>query len=194
MKEIWKDIVVDKEELNIYNGVYLVSNYGRVKRIYKNGKFKILKPYKDNDGYLRVGLSKDCISKVYLVHRLVLLAFDYNSYFKGALVNHKDENPSNNYIDNLEWCTSIYNNNYGNRIGKCIKSRTGKYIGLEHHKSRKVICTTTNMVFNLIKDAASFYSMNKGNIIACCKGVSHYAGKLEDGTKLKWMYYEDYLS
>lgn len=57
--------------------------------------------------------------------------------------------------------------------------------------SRKVICITTNKVFNKIKDAANYYNIsNSANITSCCKGKLNYCGRLEDGTKLKWEYYK----
>ena len=61
----------------------------------------------------------------------------------------------------------------------------------KHYK--KVVCLTTGKVFNTIVDAHNFYGSNKSGIIRCCKGKSHYAGTLDDGTKLHWMYYDDYL-
>ena len=59
---------------------------------------------------------------------------------------------------------------------------------------RKVICITTNKVFNSIKEAGKYYGLCEGsNIGAACKGKRRTVGKLSDGTPLKWMYYEDYL-
>ena len=76
-------------------------------------KEKILKGF-DNDGYRRVRLNKTGIENDYSIHRLAAIAFipNPNNYPE---VNHKDENPSNNKIDNLEWCTAKYNVNYGTR-------------------------------------------------------------------------------
>ena len=65
---------------------------------------------------------------------------------------------------------------------------------LSDYKKIKVICLTTNKVFNSAKEAGFFYGLKGGtHITACCKGKRNYCGKLEDGTKLQWMYYEDYL-
>jgi hypothetical protein len=127
------------------------------------------------------------------VHRLVAIAFIPNPSNLPE-VNHKDENTSNPKVENLEWCMHEYNCNYGNHCNKISNKLKGMFTDEKHPKARKVICVTTNMIFPLMKDAANFYGMTKGNIIACCQGVSHYAGKLEDGTKLKWMYYDEYLN
>lgn len=56
--------------------------------------------------------------------------------------------------------------------------------------SKKVICITTNKVFDSIKEASEFYNCNKSDITQCCKGKRKTSGKLSDGTKLKWGYYK----
>lgn len=100
MKEIWKDIPG-------YEGIYLASNLGRIRS--KNG---VLKPSKHRDGYLHVVFCVKGVRKTFLVHRLVALTFIPNPD-NLPQINHKDENKTNNYIDNLEWCTMEYNIFYG---------------------------------------------------------------------------------
>ena len=112
MTEIWKDIPG-------YEGLYQVSNLGQVRSL-KFGKIKILKQ-EDKNGYKRIQLKK----KHFLVHRLVAICFIDNP-LNYPIINHKDEDPSNNKIDNLEWCSIQYNNNYSR-----------KYINT---KSKKVNC------------------------------------------------------
>ena len=84
--EIWKDIIG-------YEGRYQVSNLGRVKSLNYNNtnKEKILKPKKENNGYLRVNLSKNGKAKMYSVHRLVAIVYIPNPENKET-VNHKNEN------------------------------------------------------------------------------------------------------
>lgn len=101
MKEIWK-------EAKGYEGLYLVSNLGRVKDLKGN-----IKPtYVQNKGYHCLSLYKD--SKTYhpTVHRLVAEAFidNPNNYLQ---VNHKDGDKSNNCVDNLEWCNQRSNYDHG---------------------------------------------------------------------------------
>ena len=110
----------------IYNNLYSVSNLGNVKanerdvetktgiRHYKE---KILKPEITRDGHLRVVLCEAGKSKRVFVHRLVAEAFIPNPN-NLPIVNHKDENPANNIVSNLEWCTVSYNNNYNKRNEK----------------------------------------------------------------------------
>ena len=90
---------------------YEVSNLGNVRNTKKN---KIMSIYK-RKGYCLVKLSINGKAKEMKVHRLVALEFIPNpdNY---SCVNHKDENPENNCVDNLEWCNHSYNNTYGTRI------------------------------------------------------------------------------
>lgn len=97
---------------------YEISNYGRVRSIQRktsderNIKEKILSPYTDWNGYLKVRLYNNNGSKKFFVHRLVAFHFlkNINNYEQ---INHKDENKKNNCVENLEWCSRKYNMNYG---------------------------------------------------------------------------------
>lgn len=122
MKEIWKDI-------KDYEGLYQVSNWGRVKSLKRlvkkwNGSRtvseKILQPLIQSNGYYYVGLVKNNKRINYKIHRLVAEHFipNPNNYKE---VNHKDENKTNNVVTNLEWCDRKYNQNYGTRTEKCSK-------------------------------------------------------------------------
>lgn len=103
MIEIWKPI-------NNFEDYYEISNFGNIRKIGgKNqfGKFKIfknIKPYMNEKGYLKVGLSKNNRRKIYKLHRLVAEHFlpNPNNYPE---INHIDFNKQNNRVDNLEWCT-----------------------------------------------------------------------------------------
>lgn len=108
MKEKWKDV------LN-YEGVYQISNLGRIKSLGndKSRKTKILKTYIDKNGYEFVTLRNKGTKKNFSIHRLVAMAFVTNkNIFKYNSVNHIDENKLNNKASNLEWCTSEYNAKY----------------------------------------------------------------------------------
>lgn len=113
MKEIWKPI-------EGYEGLYEISNLGRVKRLKRTieqtnkwGKFKrtlpelILNPPLQY-GYPRVGLWKDGKPVSHVVHRLVAIHFLPNPENK-PVINHIDANKENNRVDNLEWCTQQEN-------------------------------------------------------------------------------------
>ena len=116
MKEIWKNIMG-------FNG-YQVSNFGRV-RSFKT--YKILKQATNNKGYKSLGLCKKGKMSTFLVHRLVAEAFIPNPD-KLPCINHKDENPSNNCVSNLEWCDQKYNTNYGTCINRIIETKRKKGI------------------------------------------------------------------
>lgn len=100
--EIWKDI-------KNFEGLYQVSNHGNVKSFHFG--CKQLTPKKNNKGYLWVELRKDGVKKQLLIHRLVAMHFIKNPH-NYPIINHKDENPANNRVENLEWCTNSYNVNY----------------------------------------------------------------------------------
>lgn len=110
MEEIWKDI-------SGYKGLYQVSNFGRVKSFRASTKYGgqpeyILKPQVINSGYHVVTLYNGHDKHKFQVHRLVATEFLENPEHLPC-VNHRDENKLNNRVDNLEWCTVAYNNNYG---------------------------------------------------------------------------------
>ena len=126
MKEIWKDI-------KGYEKLYQVSNLGNVRRIKfinnrtQKDKIKMLKLIKDKKGYLKINLWKNNKSKMFLVHRIVAETFILNPN-NLPQVNHKDENKSNNCVENLEWCSKKYNNNYGNRLNNIRKKLMEKNV------------------------------------------------------------------
>lgn len=118
MIEIWKDIEI-WEDIEGYEGIYQISNQGRVRSL-KYGKVKVLRPRKNNDGYLQVNLYKNGEVKNYRINRLVATAFLPNPQNLPE-VNHIDEDKENNCVGNLEWCDRRYNINYGTRTERTKK-------------------------------------------------------------------------
>ena len=156
MKEIWKDVVG-------YEGLYQVSNLGRVKSIYKYKK--ILTPRPRNT-YLRVSLSKNGKATNYSLHRLVAQAFLPNPT-KLPEVNHKDENKQKNEVGNLEWCTKEYNMKYG--TWKNLRAISVAKPVAQYDLNGNFIKR-----WNSIKDAKITLKIN--NIPAVCKGKANKAG------------------
>src|SRR5699024_21298 len=153
MEEICKD---DKR----YEGNYNVSNLGRVKslkRTVSHGGSKtrtfpetLLKTNKVAFDYLQVTLYKEGKRKCRYVHNLVMEAF-VGEKQEGYEVNHKDEDKSNNQLNNLEYLTRKENNNYGTRIKRMSEANTnGK-------RSKKVkgthLITGTEIFFPSIAEA-----------------------------------------
>lgn len=122
-KEIWKNI-------DGYENKYQISNFGRVRNCKKN---LILKPIINKFGYLKINLYSNKKMKTYLIHRLVAQAFIPNPN-NLPIVHHKDENPSNPHVNNLEWCTQKHNLNCGNRAKKLSKKVSGKLNGMYGRK------------------------------------------------------------
>lgn len=181
MTEIWKDI-------QGYEGLYQVSNLGRVKslaRILNDGRIwkeKIIKPAKSGSGYMQVTLYKNNIKKPFRIHRLVAEAFIPNP-LNLPFVNHKDENkannfvgtPENNYTDgNLEWCTREYNINYGTAIERISKTKTGIY---NTKKSKTVLQLEKDgslvRIWPSVREVERQLGYKNSNIAACCRGRYH---------------------
>lgn len=169
-EEKWKNIVG-------YEGLYQISNLGNIKSLnYKNtDEEKILKTKKNRGGYLLVGLYKNGKQKYYTVHRLVAEAFIPNPN-NLPQVNHKDEDKTNNRVENLEWCSPQYNINYGNRNEKMAKSRS-------------IPILQFNLDGEFIKKWESGTQVQKdlgfdnSSITKCCKG------KLKSIYGFIWRYY-----
>lgn len=161
----------------MYDGAYEISNQGNIRsvdrvvsqqgreQIYKG---KLLRAYINNSGYCCIRLSKQGKKKNHLIHRLVAEHFIPNG--KGLpVVNHKDENKMNNKASNLEWCTVLYNVNYGTikekRIGKggkqvCMYNMLGEYV----------------RSFVSIRDAERQTGINHIGISLCCRNKSYMCG------------------
>ena len=128
MMEEWKAIPG-------YEGLYEVSNMGNVRNVRRN---TLLRLSKDCYGYIQVSLYKNGRRTGLRVHRLVAEAFIPNPD-NLPQVNHKDEDKSNNRVDNLEWCDSKYNLNYGTaRIrSRNTNIKNGYWTGLSNEEYRK---------------------------------------------------------
>ena len=155
--EIWKSI---KE----FEGLYEISSCGRVRRFNKDRrckKYKILSP-NILRGYKRIGLYKNGKGKYLQIHRLVAETFIPNPD-NLPQVNHNDEDPSNNNVGNLEWCTSKYNVNYGTAIQRQVQKRSKKVIQYD---------LTGNYIkeFNSTQEAAKELNLSQGMIVNCCNG------------------------
>lgn len=184
--EIWKDVIE-------YEGLYQVSNLGRVKSLSKlkksrnkNGEFEfmtkeiILKQALD-DGYKKVSLTKNKKRLTLRVHRIVATAFLGNQ--KNLCVNHIDFNRSNNNIENLEWVTVLQNNRHSrenNRFPKMIISLVHRK-KLDEATCKKVICIETNKIYNSASEAALKLGFKKSTLI-------HYlVGSRKNKTTLRYI-------
>lgn len=104
---IWKSI-------KGYSDKYEISDTGEIKNI---KTLRTLKQKKDKRGAKYICLSKNNIKKTFLVHRLVLESFYKKPTKKEYTVNHKDGNPSNNKINNLEWSSNKNNTQHALKNG-----------------------------------------------------------------------------
>ena len=180
--EIWRTAVYDGE---IYDGLYKVSNLGRILSLnYKNtGKAKLMTPVEDKDGYFFVQLSKNGKYKTCSVHRLVAFTFLDNPENKPC-INHKIEGDEGKKINmvifnedgtidkertTIEWVTYKENNDYGThneRISKALSKPVLQYT-LDGEFIREWESTAE----------CGRNGFNKSNVCKCCNGkLPHYKG------------------
>lgn len=199
INEIWKDI-------KGYEGIYQVSNLGRVRRIkgwetigmygqiikrQSNGIIQGYKGKRQND-YWRVQLRKDGKTIKKTVHQLVYEAF-VGEIPDGMQVNHIDENKDNNRLDNLNLMTPKENSNWGTRTDRIVSKNRGMKRSEEaklnmseaqkrrEHKPIKPIIQYSKEG-EFIKEweggsiASKLLNINQGHISQCCKGKLKTAG------------------
>lgn len=168
--EKWRDI-------NGYEGLYQVSNLGRVRGLPRDVPHTtagftqhlrggVMKGMDNGRGYLVVSLNRDGKRKNHYIHRLVASAFCENPEGKPH-VNHLDHNRSNNAASNLEWCTAKENINYSAHLGRHPRenakpTNTGvKYIRRRSRKTGDVYCVyyrkkKVHGSFNTLEEAIVF--------------------------------------
>ena len=190
--EIWKTAIYDDE---IYEGLYKVSNLGRIKNLnYRNtGKERLMNPSENGKGYLRVGLRKNGETNFCLVHRLVAETFLPNPEGKPH-INHKIQGKKGKSMNmvffnkdgtidkertTIEWVTPKENNDYGTRNERIAKANTnGKC-------SKRVLQFTLDGKFVREWESTAECGRNGfnfGAVAACCRGEkTQYKG-------FKWEY------
>ena len=166
---IWKPVVG-------YEGLYEVSNTGLVRSLNKL-KGRILTPIKKKNGYLSICLYKNSKQVTKLIHRMVAEAFIPNPD-NLEMVNHKDEDRTNNNVDNLEWCTRAYNQIYSmnlhperRKINADNSTRNKKGVPHKHHKQVAILDNNNNIIniYDNASTAAKFLGLHTCNVTEVCK-------------------------
>lgn len=172
--EIWRDI-------KGYEGLYQVSNEGRVKSLERKTqhrgrlitiKERFLKQSHDTKGYLMAHLYKNGIDNTLKVHRLVAEAF-IDNLDNLPEVNHKDECKTSNVVENLEWCDTKYNINYGTHNERVAKSLTNGITSkpiIQYDLDGNFIQEYPSM-----HEAARCLGLKQGGISMCCRGIAKTA-------------------
>lgn len=154
--EIWKPIMG-------FEDIYEISNKGNVRKI----KGAIILKGQLTQGYKKIILTKNRKRYNFFIHRLVAKAFipNPNNY---PIINHIDENPLNNNVDNLEWCSYKYNTNYGT----CIERRSrNHYKSVNQYKNGYFV-----KKWECIKLAGKSLNIDTSSITKAAKGLRKSAG------------------
>jgi hypothetical protein len=164
MEEIWKDI-------EGYEGLYQVSNLGRVKSLQSRWerREKVLRINNLEKKYIQLSLHKLGNKKNMYVHRLVAKAFIPNE-LNALEVNHKDGNKSNNNVNNLEWCTHLENMRhcFDNNLRPSSDFQKQK---MSEIKSRAVIDSVTGIIYKSLTEASIIYSISQPYLSQMLSGI-----------------------
>lgn len=154
--------IKDIKDIENYEGLYAITKDGKVWS-YKRKKF--LKPSNNGSGgYYYVNLWKNGKGRNFRIHRLVAETYIPNPNNLPE-VNHKDEDKSNNCVDNLEWISKIDNINYGTRTERAAKKT-----------SIPVYCVELDRVFDGAAQASRELGFDRGSITKCCRDRLKTAG------------------
>jgi len=170
MKEIWKDI-------KGYEGLYQVSNLGRVKslshlkRTWRGGEYmtkeKILTP-QWNGNYYHHCLCKEKTQKMFLLHRLVGIAFIPNPKNK-PVINHKFGNTKLNTVNDLEWATVKENLDHAiNELGVVLGGEKHHSAKLREEDVKEIRYLYATGCFSSVK-LSKMYNVAKPAILAVVK-------------------------
>lgn len=201
--EEWRDVVG-------YEGYYMVSNIGRiatlshtvdfisiydgveVKKTFK-AKQCLRKLHQGKHGYMECTLRDSKRTKLMKVHRIVAEAFIPNPQSLPS-VNHKDEDKTNNKVENLEWCTCLYNANYGTRNKRLKTSLSNAHKNGLYENTYKVgrkpivgisLLDGTTIKFERSADLHE-QGFERHLVSKCCRNLR------KDYKGYKWMFLSDY--
>ena len=155
------DLLSPNEEWKVIkntNDKYYISNMARVYSLKVN---RLLKPWSGvtNGGYYQVSIDY----KYHMLHRLVAQTFIHNPN-NYPIINHIDGDKANNRIDNLEWCTTSYNNSPENMTNYKSNLNGG-------NRKKPVRCVETGVIYKSLTDAAKSVNVGKTQIRRACYGI-----------------------
>lgn len=155
--EQWKDIIG-------YEGLYAISNLGRVKSANYNGTNteRIMKSRVGMVGYVIINFHKDFKRKTKTIHRLLAIHFIPNPENKKE-VNHIDGDKSNCKIENLEWCTRSENKIHAFKLG-LENARKGSSSNFSKLTEKQVLEIREINKSMFQKDIAKIYNVSRPTV------------------------------
>jgi hypothetical protein len=162
-----------------YGDRYMFSNYGNIKSVYKNGKVRILKPYGDGQGYLKIDLkSFNKKRKIMRVSRIIAMLFVEKEEGKDC-VDHINGIRSDNRACNLRWCTKKENANFPlakNNLHDAFK-RDSVILNMSNsHNGKRILCVETGEVFISQGQCSRQMNIWQPNIYKVLSGKRRSAG------------------
>lgn len=185
----------EKDKLARDHGIESIRIICTYEKQYKLSRFE----------YIRNNILQSSLSKLFDLTKIDWIDIDQKSQksLVKKVCEYKKENPDLLPVD-ISKKTGLKTNcirtylKIGNQYGWCNYNPKDSFKGrheciskLMKSHYKKVICLNTNIIFKSMAEASQI--MHTTHIVDCCKHKRKYAGKLPDGTKLKWMYYDDYL-
>ena len=174
------DILEEWREIEGFEGLYLISNLGR---IYSINSDIIRKTKINNSGYEMVSLFDKGKEKTILVHRLVAKAF-CDGFYEGLVVNHRDSDRLNNVSTNLEWVTQRENIHDCMRRGK-LSVKEAHAVAHEKRKRETIqltLCGEEIRRYPSATEAAKVLGVSATSVSRCA------AGNRKTAFGFKWKY------
>lgn len=189
-----------------YGFIYITTNMINGKRYIGQRKFRKDWKYYLGSGkaikrainkYGRENFYRDIVAIAYSEQELNRLEIEwinnYNSIYSYDYYNIAEGGNGNSLAGKTEEEVELIKRTMSKRVRGKGNPMYGK-CGVLNPRSKSVVCVNTNEVFDSLTSASEKYNLDISSLTKCCNGKANSCGKLKNGIKLAWLYYEDYLN